>query len=64
MATDICVLFTANDASMRDFQITIPSDCVAANTQQQTLSVELVKSAIGFSFFGLHFLATSDFDRD
>ncbi|QEG41885.1 cysteine hydrolase family protein [Roseimaritima ulvae] len=36
MATDICVLFTANDAYMRDFQVTIPADCVAANSQPQS----------------------------
>lgn len=30
MATDICVLFTANDAYMRDFKLLVPSDCVAA----------------------------------
>jgi len=29
-ATDICVLFTANDAYMRDFRIVVPADCVAA----------------------------------
>ena len=32
VATDICVLFTANDAYMRDFNLVIPRDCVAANT--------------------------------
>jgi len=30
IATDICVLFTANDAYMRDFKLLVPSDCVAA----------------------------------
>jgi nicotinamidase-related amidase len=30
LATDICVLFTANDAYMRDFKLFVPSDCVAA----------------------------------
>jgi nicotinamidase-related amidase len=30
MAGDICVLFTANDAYMRDFNLVIPSDCVAS----------------------------------
>ncbi|MBD2754019.1 cysteine hydrolase family protein [Spirosoma validum] len=30
MTTDSCILFTANDAYMRDFNISIPSDCVAA----------------------------------
>ena len=40
MAADICVLFIANDAYMRDFKIVIPSDCVAseeANANQQAL---------------------------
>ncbi|WP_231603253.1 cysteine hydrolase family protein [Neorhodopirellula pilleata] len=36
VATDICVLFTCNDAYMRDYQIAIPSDCVAANTKEQS----------------------------
>jgi nicotinamidase-related amidase len=30
VTTDICVLFTANDAYMRGFEIYVPSDCVAA----------------------------------
>lgn len=34
LATNICVLFTANDAYMRDFQLVVPCDCAAANTQQ------------------------------
>ena len=33
MAGDICVLFTANDAYMRDFNIVAPRDCLASNTQ-------------------------------
>jgi nicotinamidase-related amidase len=31
-AADICVLFTANDAYMRDFEILVPTDCVASET--------------------------------
>jgi len=34
IATNICVLFTANDAYMRDFTLIVPSDCVAANTEE------------------------------
>jgi nicotinamidase-related amidase len=34
LATNICVLFTANDAYMRDFNLIVPEDCVAANTQE------------------------------
>jgi nicotinamidase-related amidase len=32
IATDICILFTANDAYMRDYRLVVPSDCCAANT--------------------------------
>lgn len=31
-AADICVLFTANDAYMRDYGVIVPYDCVAAET--------------------------------
>jgi nicotinamidase-related amidase len=37
IAGDRCVLFTANDAYLRDFRIFIPSDCVISNTVRQTL---------------------------
>ena len=36
IATNICVLFTANDAYMRDLNIVVPSDCVAANTEEES----------------------------
>lgn len=35
IATNICVLFTANDAYMRDFHLIVPNDCVAANTDAE-----------------------------
>lgn len=35
IAGDICVLFTANDAYMRDFNLLVPSDCVASNDAQE-----------------------------
>jgi nicotinamidase-related amidase len=31
IAGNICVLFTANDAYMRDFNLVVPADCVASN---------------------------------
>ena len=34
LAGNICVLFTAHDAFMRDFHLVVPSDCVASNTPQ------------------------------
>lgn len=36
IAANNCVLFTANDAYMRDFKLVVPADCVASNTQQET----------------------------
>jgi nicotinamidase-related amidase len=35
MAANICVLFTANDAYMRDFRLMVPRDCVASNTEEE-----------------------------
>jgi nicotinamidase-related amidase len=32
MAAESCVLFTANDAYLRDYRIVVPSDCVASAT--------------------------------
>lgn len=34
---DICILFTANDAYIRDYRLVIPSDCVVSedNTENQ-----------------------------
>jgi len=35
IAADICVLFTANDAYMRDFEIVVPADCVASESEER-----------------------------
>ncbi|MFH0348851.1 isochorismatase family cysteine hydrolase [Bacillus vallismortis] len=34
IAGNICVLFTANDAYMREYSITIPKDCIASNRDE------------------------------
>jgi len=36
IAANICVLFTANDAYMRDYRLVVPSDCVASNSAEET----------------------------
>jgi nicotinamidase-related amidase len=36
VATDLCVLFTANDAYMRDYTLFVPEDCVAAETREDS----------------------------
>src|SRR5687767_4709520 len=35
IAGNICILFSANDAHMRDFNLIIPSDCVISNTEEE-----------------------------
>ncbi|HET6891760.1 MAG TPA: isochorismatase family cysteine hydrolase, partial [Pyrinomonadaceae bacterium] len=35
IAGNNCVLFTANDAYMRDFKLFVPSDCVVSETPEQ-----------------------------
>lgn len=35
MAANICVLFTANDAYMRGYELIVPRDCVASNTKRE-----------------------------
>lgn len=39
IAGNFCVLFTANDAYMRDFELVVPADCVASNTQKENREV-------------------------
>src|SRR6266850_5561759 len=34
-AGNFCVLFTANDAYMRDFDLFVPSDCTVSNTEKE-----------------------------
>lgn len=35
VAGDICVLYTANDAYMRDYKLVIPSDCIASESAEK-----------------------------
>lgn len=35
IAGNICVLFTANEAYMRDYELIVPRDCVASNTKKE-----------------------------
>ena len=38
ISTNSCVLFTANDAYMRDLKLCVPNDCVAAQTAEEHAS--------------------------
>lgn len=47
MAADICVLFTANDAYMRDLHLIVPPDCVACQrTKQCRLVLKLMQRVL------------------
>jgi nicotinamidase-related amidase len=46
MAADICVLFSANDAYMRDYRIVVPPDCVASEDAEQNRQVLLLMERV------------------
>ncbi|HUR96647.1 MAG TPA: isochorismatase family cysteine hydrolase [Pyrinomonadaceae bacterium] len=47
VTTDICILFSANDAYMRGFDLYIPSDCVAAVTAAfSKQAMEIIKRVL------------------
>ena len=70
-AGNICVLFTANDAYMRDFDLYVPSDCTASNTEhenrhaleqmQKVLKANITSSAILDLSSLLNEIAPTDF---
>jgi nicotinamidase-related amidase len=35
IAGNICILFSANDAYMRDFELIVPSDCTVSNSEEE-----------------------------
>jgi nicotinamidase-related amidase len=43
VAGNFCVLFTANDAYMRDFNLFVPSDCTVSNTKRENDSALRLK---------------------
>lgn len=47
LAGDICVLFTANDAYLRDFRVVVPADCIASETAAgNTAALALMKKLL------------------
>ena len=47
VSTNSCVLFTANDAYMRDLEVVVPEDCVAAcNAQEHNFAMEQMKNML------------------
>ena len=48
IATDVCVLFTAGDAHMRDYALWVPEDCVAAvDDQRSRWALEIMRESMG-----------------
>ena len=48
ISADICVLFTAADAHMRDYKLWIPEDAVAAETpERRRWALEIVRQSMG-----------------
>jgi nicotinamidase-related amidase len=47
IAGDVCILFTASDAFMRDYHLFVPSDCIASmTTEENTHSLEQMRRTL------------------
>jgi nicotinamidase-related amidase len=47
VSTNSCVLFTANDAYMRDMELLVPADCVAAcNAEEHCFAMDQIKNML------------------
>lgn len=48
LACDICVLFSAADAHMREYEVIVPADCVASEEQAGTRhALDLMRHGLG-----------------
>lgn len=48
LATNSCIVCTAHDAKMRDFTISVPSDCCAARTVREHIqALEHIRTMVG-----------------
>lgn len=48
VAAHICVLFTANDAHMRDLRVIVPRDCVASGDEaMESAALALLRDSVG-----------------
>lgn len=51
VASDMCILFTANDAYMREYELIIPIDFIAAETKEANdHAVGIMKNALSIPF--------------
>ena len=61
IATDICILFTAADAHMRDYALWIPEDCVGAEDDARgAWALEIMRESMGAETAPTATLALSD----
>lgn len=50
IAGDMCILFTAIDAYMRNYSLWVPSNCIASETQERkNLAIDLMHSSLSIS---------------
>ncbi|AYV47697.1 cysteine hydrolase [Caulobacter flavus] len=61
VATDICVLFTAADAHMRQYDLWVPENLVASDDPQRNAwALEIMRNSMGACTASSHELAFSD----
>lgn len=60
-----CVLFTANDAHLRNYELVVPSDCIAGPTQRESrFALRYFESVLGTQVRPAARLALDDLNRE
>lgn len=55
VAGNICVLFTANDAYMREYTLHVPSDCIASNDVEDNIyALKMMKNVLKADISPIH----------
>lgn len=64
IATDICVLFTAADAHMRDYAIWVPSDAVASRSDERgSAALAIMRDGLGAETVAVAEMTIEDWTR-
>lgn len=66
IAGNICVLFSANDAYMREYNLIVPSDCIASNIQEDNdFALKMMKNVLqAKTVEHTHYIREIAIDRD
>ncbi|MFS0780194.1 isochorismatase family cysteine hydrolase [Bacillus sp. 1P06AnD] len=61
IAGNICVLFSANEAYIREYNIYVPADCIASNTKEENdFALRMMKEVLGADIKASNYISFVD----